>query len=755
MYGYVSMVNSTPVEGAEAYMHESWDDTDADGYYSFYVTPGTYSFNVWPGPNYMEFVNDSYGGYWQELLSGYWVDSVEVTSDLELNVTLTEPIWIEMELEEEVAFLGDNMTVQFNVSSGGEEVWVDDPHGGHWELVGGTPVTNLGTELVSIWVHDWTDPDGGDWWDSPTENQYHDDVMNNDGFAWALNGSVDGIYEFNFTVLDQLPYNNSEADWLDLQVRVSNNDAWRGFRVFTGDVYTISGTVYNQSMHVVPYAEIDVISRMEWGTFVEADEWGDYSVLVPAGEYSMMFFGPDGTDYLPAFIDVLVDSDFVQDAVLGSLPDEFTRVFVSKEIDGNTTNLGEVELDAVYSLPYVIEVNPGTPLGDVEPMYIPEEGYRWKDIKEKWIPENNTLVIIFLYIEEYEEANNPPDAAYDPDPVNGADYVNITTELSWNANDPDEDPLTYDVYFGEAPNVTDGEPVATNISESWYSPPEDLDYNTTYYWVVDVYDWMNQTVGDLWNFTTEPMDVINTPPDAPYYPDPADGAEHVNVSTELSWTGNDPDEDPLTYELYFGNTSSPTFVTDGLTEETYNLGILNYSTTYYWIVVADDGMNWTESPVWNFTTEAEAAPEGWNVSIIVGVGIYSSMNTTFGMRDGATGSFDSLLGDLVLPPSANDGVESYFDYSSEPSTFRKLIVSYLSVDYPANWTYKVRMLGVASGLTTMSWNVTEVEAIPGDYTVTLVTPTGDVDMRSASLHTWTAEEEMPYTFTIIVEEVVP
>jgi len=236
--------------------------------------------------------------------------------------------------------------------------------------------------------------------------------------------------------------------------------------------------------------------------------------------------------------------------------------------------------------------------------------------------------------------------------------VNVTTELIWDANDPDEDPLTYDVYFGEAPNVTDWAPVAANISDSWYYPPEDLDYNTTYYWVVDVYDWMNQTEGDLWNFTTE--------------------------------------------------------------------------------------------------AEPTPAPEEWNISISVGVGIYTAMNATFGMRDGANSSFNAGVGDNLLPPGYA-GVESYFYYPAEvssPIDYRKLIVSYLSVDYPANWTLRVHTFTGVSGLTTMDWNATEVEAIPGDYAVTLVTPTGDVDMIDLGSYEWTAEEEMTYTFMIIVEEAV-
>ena len=597
---------------------------------------------MWPGHQYDENYSD------------FNMDIFNVSSDRSFNVTLYPRFDVDLELDQEFVYIGGTLGVTLNVTLSLGEIEVTDEYGTYWETISGPPVVGLNSSLFSAWVHNWNYQYSEEWWGNPVENEYHD-------YMESLNVTEvsDGIYQFNFTVPNRLPYNDTNAYWLDLEVRVANSEAWRGFSVLTGDVYTISGTVYNESMHVIPYAEIDVIMGMEWGTFVEADEFGNYSVLVPAGNYSMMFFGPEeGEFYLPSFIDVEVDSDIVQDAVLTSLPEEFTMIFVSMEIDGNTTNLGQVVLDMSYSLPHVIEVTPEAPLDDVDPTYLPEAGYRWKDIREKWNSTSSTLKIIFLYIEDSGEGDNTSVAPYNPDPADGADNVSLSTVLSWNVSGPDVGPLTYYVYFSD------------DLEGLWYDPPVAEDINETWY--------------------------------------------------------------------------SP--------------GMLYSNTTYYWMVEADDGMDWTEGAIWNFTTEAEPAPppEEWNVSISVGVGIYSAMNATFGMRDGANSSFNPYLGDYSLPPG-NAGVESYFYYPDEPNpTFKKLVRSYLSHDVPANWTFRVYTYLGVSGLTTMEWNVTEVEAIPGGYNVTLVTPTGvSVDMIDLGSYEWTAEEETRYTFIILVEEAVP
>ncbi len=96
----------------------------------------------------------------------------------------------------------------------------------------------------------------------------------------------------------------------------------------------------------------------------------------------------------------------------------------------------------------------------------------------------------------------------------------------------------------------------------------------------------------------------NQPPSAPGNPSPANGATDQPLDVNLSWTGGDPDGDPVTYDVYFGTSSSPPLVASGYTSTTYNPGTLEYNTTYYWKIVAkDDKGATTAGDVWYFTTE--------------------------------------------------------------------------------------------------------------------------------------------------------
>ncbi len=166
------------------------------------------------------------------------------------------------------------------------------------------------------------------------------------------------------------------------------------------------------------------------------------------------------------------------------------------------------------------------------------------------------------------------------------------------------DPKTLDIYFG---NSTPPPKAMSNVSIMYFVPEEGLEFNTTYYWKIDVWDALgNPTYGQIWNFTTRD----NDPPYAPRTPDPANGATGVAINTNLSWTGGDPDGDDTTYDVYFGTSSSPPLVALNYNDTEYDPpGTLQFNTTYYWKIVAWDeyGLN-ASGPVWTFTTQANLPP---------------------------------------------------------------------------------------------------------------------------------------------------
>jgi chitodextrinase len=75
--------------------------------------------------------------------------------------------------------------------------------------------------------------------------------------------------------------------------------------------------------------------------------------------------------------------------------------------------------------------------------------------------------------------------------------------------------------------------------------------------------------------------------------------EKNNVFDPVTMLNNE-----ITYDVYFSTTSPPPKVVSNQSETTYNPGILEYNTTYYWQIVAWNDQNESaEGPIWHFTTE--------------------------------------------------------------------------------------------------------------------------------------------------------
>jgi hypothetical protein len=100
---------------------------------------------------------------------------------------------------------------------------------------------------------------------------------------------------------------------------------------------------------------------------------------------------------------------------------------------------------------------------------------------------------------------------------------------------------------------------------------------------------------------------------------PADGATDQSISTQLHWTCSDPDGDALTYDVHFGQVSSPPAVSTGQSVMSYDPGTLTNGTTYYWQIVAEDPEGeTTSSAVWSFTTVVQAGETVTAPSLVTG-----------------------------------------------------------------------------------------------------------------------------------------
>jgi CubicO group peptidase (beta-lactamase class C family) len=196
--------------------------------------------------------------------------------------------------------------------------------------------------------------------------------------------------------------------------------------------------------------------------------------------------------------------------------------------------------------------------------------------------------------------NQAPNTPSNPEPDDNETDVNIDIELSWTGGDPNDGPVTYDVYFG----TTSPPPkVESNQSGKTYNPGL-LEFETTYYWKIIAWDEFDLSKeGPVWSFTTEE----NLPPNTPDDPNPSDGATDVPIEKILRWTGGDPNSgDTVTYDVYFGKSSPPPLVEEEISDTSYDPATVDLDTTYYWQIVAEDSQGLTTPGlIWSFTTELE------------------------------------------------------------------------------------------------------------------------------------------------------
>ncbi|MEK7275512.1 MAG: fibronectin type III domain-containing protein, partial [Candidatus Desantisbacteria bacterium] len=104
----------------------------------------------------------------------------------------------------------------------------------------------------------------------------------------------------------------------------------------------------------------------------------------------------------------------------------------------------------------------------------------------------------------------------------------------------------------------------------------------------------------------------NNPPNKPSNPSPADGTTNQTVGTiTLSWAGGDIDTtDTVTYDIYFGTSTSPPNIYSGHSQTTYGMSQLVDGTWYYWQIVAKDNHgSSTTGHIWRFKTISNQSPD--------------------------------------------------------------------------------------------------------------------------------------------------
>jgi hypothetical protein len=291
----------------------------------------------------------------------------------------------------------------------------------------------------------------------------------------------------------------------------------------------------------------------------------------------------------------------------------------------------------------------------------------------------------------------PPKTAYYPDPADGAESIDVGVRLSWTAGFGAK---LHTVYFGdnfdEVNNATGGLPQGTTS----YTPGP-LELAKTYYWRVDEFDITETYKGEVWSFTTE---------GAVGSPNPANGAVDIKQTPILSWT---PGVFAASHQVYFGadketvrnaTTASPEYKgIKTLGSETFDPGILDSDSTYYWRIDEVNDANpdspWTGN-VWSFTTA--------NFLIVDDFEDYDAGDNQIwyawkdGLGYGAPGTDPYYPGNGSGSAVGDENTPSYTEetivhggsqamplfYDNNKQGFFKYSEAELTLTYPRDWTEK-------------------------------------------------------------------
>ena len=193
----------------------------------------------------------------------------------------------------------------------------------------------------------------------------------------------------------------------------------------------------------------------------------------------------------------------------------------------------------------------------------------------------------------------PPKTAYFPDPIDGAEFVNLDATLNWT---PGFGAKLHTVYLGDSFEDVNNAAGGFPQGAATFAPASPLESEKVYYWRVDEFDVAATYKGDIWSFTT---------PGAVGNPQPANGAVDVHILTTLNWT---PADTAASSDLYFGTdadavknatTASPEYIGNkALGSESYDPGKLALDANYYWRVDAVYPDKTVKGLLWSFTTAA-------------------------------------------------------------------------------------------------------------------------------------------------------
>lgn len=272
--------------------------------------------------------------------------------------------------------------------------------------------------------------------------------------------------------------------------------------------------------------------------------------------------------------------------------------------------------------------------------------------------------------------NSVPEAADDQYSVDEDAVLSISAP-GVLANDSDDDPD--DVLTAVLDEEVDHGVLELDADGSFeYEPEQDYSGEDTFTYFA--FDGEEYSAAATVTITVLP---VEDPARVPYNPSPSNGSSNRPRSLTLGWDGGDPDDDDLiTYDVYFGSSSTPQSVSNNQSSTTYEVDGLAYDTTYYWRVVSwENGGTPRSGPLWHFTTEDDGSGPPSNQDPVADAGGPYSADPGVNILFNASDSYDPD-GDVVEYRWRWQSGGSWTDWTSNSTWYHS---------YASNGTYTVTL----------------------------------------------------------------
>ena len=204
-----------------------------------------------------------------------------------------------------------------------------------------------------------------------------------------------------------------------------------------------------------------------------------------------------------------------------------------------------------------------------------------------------------------EPTNNKPTNPSNINPINNLLCIDNSLTFEWSAStDPDGDTISYQLQVATNNQFSENLHTLSNISST--STQLSLEEGVAYYWRVKAVDSKNASsdYSSVFQFYTEGEGELNHLPFSPALVGPDLNSIVQTMSTVLSWTASDVDNDPLVFDIYFDTVNPPvSIISENQSGTTLDVN-LSASTDYFWqVIVKDDKGGITKGQVWNFRTD--------------------------------------------------------------------------------------------------------------------------------------------------------